>query len=147
MLEISSLTDGDRAGWEVLARSFHGLAGREFSDANYGLTWGRLLDGGQIRGLVARLDGKVVGFAHYLCHASVWAGGKCYLADMFVAPEVRRRGVARSLLERVARDARGLGATRLYWHTTPDNAAARALYDEVARLEELVVYTRRLDAH
>jgi GNAT superfamily N-acetyltransferase len=148
MVEISPLTRSDRAGWEVLARSFKATFETEVSDDGYEQTWRRLLDGEQIRGIAARLDGKVVGIAHYLSHASVWSAGNAYyLADLFVDQEMRRRGVARAIIEWLARDAEEHGAARFYWHTTQDNAASRALYDKVARFTGHITYSRQLNAN
>ncbi|MEV0328857.1 GNAT family N-acetyltransferase [Micromonospora echinospora] len=147
VLTIGPLTEHDREEWEGLARSFHAhFAGRpgrpetRVDDGGYERTWQRLLDGEQIRGISARLDGRMVGIAHYLFHASVWSVGRCYLADLFVDPQVRRRGVATVMIGWVARDAEEHGAPRLYWNTEVD-AEARALYDKVARYRGYIVYS------
>jgi GNAT superfamily N-acetyltransferase len=143
VVEISLLTESDRAEWEVLARGHHAHFGTEMGDDSYERTWRRLLDVEQVRGIVARLEGKAVGVAHYLFHASIWYVGKCYLADLFVDPEVRRRGVATAMIEWVASDAEEHGAPGLYWNTL-DDAPARALYDKVARFHRgLILYTYR----
>lgn len=89
----------------------------------------------------------MVGLAHYFFHASVWSAGNCYLQDLFVDKVTRRRGVAKALIEWVARDAEEHGAAKLYWHTTQDNATARALYDKVASFRGFIAYARRLNAN
>ncbi|WP_326929357.1 GNAT family N-acetyltransferase [Amycolatopsis orientalis] len=53
---------------------------------------------GRIRGIAARIDGTMVGIAHYLFHASIWYSGNCCLADLYVAENVRRKGVATALI-------------------------------------------------
>lgn len=147
MVEISFLTESDRAGWEALARGKDAYFQVERADADYERTWRRLLDDERIRGIAASLDGKMVGIAHYLYHASIWYSGKCYLADLFVDPEVRRRGVATAMIEWVARDAKEQGFPGLYWNTLED-APARALYDKVGRLHEgFIHYSYRRDAN
>ncbi len=50
------------------------------------------------------------------------------LNDLFVAPEARRAGVARSLLGAAYDLARSTGAARVRLSTAKDNEAARALY-------------------
>jgi ribosomal protein S18 acetylase RimI-like enzyme len=50
------------------------------------------------------------------------------LNDLFVAPQARRAGVARSLLEAACELARSTGAARLRLSTAKDNEAAKALY-------------------
>jgi GNAT superfamily N-acetyltransferase len=147
MVEISPLTGSDRASWEVLARGFNTYFETVVSDDRYEQTWRRLLDGEQIRGIAARLDGKMVGIAHYFFHTSVWSAGNCYLQDLFVDQETRRRGIARALIEWVARDAQEHGVAKLYWHTTQDNASARALYDQVASFKGYIAYARKLNAN
>jgi GNAT superfamily N-acetyltransferase len=143
MVEISPLTASERAAWEVLARGHHGHFENEISDESYEETWRRLLDDGPSRGIAARLDGRMVGIAHYVFHAGIWGAGRCYLADLFVDPDVRRQGVATALITWAARDAEEHGAPRLYWNTL-DDSPARALYDQVARFNEgLVTYTYR----
>jgi GNAT superfamily N-acetyltransferase len=147
VVEISFLTESDRASWEVLARGKDAYFEVERSDDAYERTWRRLHNDEQIRGITARLDGKMVGIAHYLFHASVWYSGKCYLADLFVDASVRRRGVATALIEWVARDTEEQGFPSLYWNTLED-APARALYDKVGRFHKgLIHYSYRRDVN
>ncbi|MGW1837299.1 N-acetyltransferase family protein [Streptomyces sp. NPDC002067] len=147
MVEISFLIASDRACWEALARSKDTYFDVERSDDDFERTWRRLLADEQIRGIAARLDGKIVGIAHYLFHASVWYSGKCYLADLFVDAEVRRRGIARAVIEWVARDAKEHGFPALYWNTLED-APARALYDRVGKFHKgFIHYSYRRDAN
>jgi GNAT superfamily N-acetyltransferase len=93
-----------------------------------------------VRGLGARLDGALVGFAHYIVHPHSWFGEVCYLQDLFTAPEARGRGVATALIEAIAEAARRRGAARFYWLTTEDNRPARALYHRVARHKGFIRY-------
>lgn len=147
MIEISCLAESDRACWEVLARGKDTYFEVERGDDEYERTWRRLLDDEQIRGIAVRLDGKMVGIAHYLFHASIWYSGKCYLADLFVDAEVRRRGVATAVIEWVARDAKEHGFPGLYWNTLED-APARALYDKVGKFNKgFIHYSYRRDAN
>ncbi|MCK2212348.1 GNAT family N-acetyltransferase [Actinomadura sp. ATCC 31491] len=143
MLKIDFLTPSDRAAWERLARGKDAYFGVGRGDDAYERTWRRLLDDERVRGVAARLDGSMAGIAHYVFHAGVWSAGRCYLADLFVAAEARRRGVATAVLAWVARDAEERGFPGLYWNTLED-APARALYDQVGRYHDgLVLYTYR----
>ena len=54
--------------------------------------------------------------------------------------ELRGKGVARALIEAVAAEARKQGATRYYWLTQEHNAAARVLYDKVAKHNGFIRY-------
>ena len=145
MVEISFLTESDRAGWEVLARGKDAYFEVERGAGAYERTWRRLLDDERLRGIAARLDGRMVGIAHYLFHASVWYAGRCYLADLFVDADVRRQGIATAVIEWVARDAGEHGFPSLYWNTLED-APARALYDKVGKFHQgLIHYGYRRD--
>lgn len=53
------------------------------------------------------------------------------LNDLFVAPDARRSGVGKALLNASAEHARALGAAGLWLQTELDNAAAQALYESL----------------
>ncbi len=144
MMEIGPLSPDDRAAWEVLARGYKAFYRSPLPDEAYEAAWQRLAAGTELFGLGARLDGTLIGIAHYLFHPMFWAGEACYLQDLFVDESVRGRGAARALIERVAEVARERGADRLYWTTQENNARARALYDKVARFNGFIRYDRPL---
>jgi GNAT superfamily N-acetyltransferase len=139
-LSIEPLRDADRGAWEPLARGYKTFYETPTTDEEFDLAWRRLVAGGGVHGLGAKEDGRMLGIAHYLFHASAWAPKVCYLQDLFTAPAARGRGVARALIEAVAEDARRRGATRYYWLTKEDNKVARALYDKVAQYKGFVRY-------
>ena len=143
---IGPLDDGDRARWELLAHGYKAFYESELADAEYERAWQRLVAGDAVHALGARLDGTLVGFAHFFFHPTVWLADACHLQDLFVDPAARNRGVARALIEAVAATARERGAFRVYWHTHTDNATARALYDKVARHIGMIRYDLVLDA-
>jgi GNAT superfamily N-acetyltransferase len=140
LIEIAPLVESDRAGWEILARGYKAFYETEHPDARYEETWRLLIAGERIHGLAARIDGRLVGIAHYLFHAQTWSADACYLQDLFTAHEVRGRGVATALIEKVAEAARARGAVKYYWTTKEDNRAARALYDRIALFKGFVRY-------
>jgi ribosomal-protein-alanine N-acetyltransferase len=51
------------------------------------------------------------------------------IADLAVAPSARRRGVARSLLERMMSDVMEAGVRAVYLEVRESNSGARALYE------------------
>ena len=103
------------------------------ADEQFELTWNRINSDFNINGLVAELDGVVVGFAHYIFRPSTWDKNDfCYLEDLFVDPIVRNQGVGHALIKELENIALKNGAKRLYWTTAPDNETARRLYDKVA---------------
>ena len=140
MIVIGPFQRSDRAAWEKLARGYNDFYETELPDRDYDRAWGRLLQDEEIHGLGARLDGQLVGIAHYLFHASIWRDNSCYLQDLFVDETVRGQGAARRLIDAVADAARQRGAVRYYWQTKQDNVRARALYDKVARFRGFIRY-------
>jgi len=128
----------------VLARAYKAFYETVLPDADYERTWSRLMSADGIYGYGALAEGTMVGIAHYLFHTGIWARRVCYLEDLFVDPAGRGRGVARALIEAVARRSREEGAGRLYWLTHQQNTTARLLYDRVAKFSGFVEYEVRL---
>ena len=123
-----------------MARSYKAFYNTPTSDAEFDAAWNRLLAHDGVLGLGAKVDGKLVGIAHYLFHTSTWAPTVCYLQDLFTAKEARSKGVARALIETVAKEAQARGATRCYWLTQEKNAVARVLYNKVAKYNGFIRY-------
>jgi GNAT superfamily N-acetyltransferase len=145
MVIITPLDDPDRPAWQRLAKGYNDFYETVLEDADYDRAWRRLREDREIHGLGARLDGRLVGIAHFLFHANVWRREVCYLQDLFVDEAVRGQGAARALIEAVADAARRRGAARFYWQTKHDNARARALYDKLARFGGFIRYDYPLD--
>jgi GNAT superfamily N-acetyltransferase len=81
---------------------------------------------------VAEVDGQVAATALWFLNFSTWDGVKgIYLEDLYVRPEYRRRGLARTLLSALARECVEHDYTRLSWAVLDWNVNAIALYDEV----------------
>ena len=139
-LEIAPLTAADRAEWGALARGYKAFYRSDLADEDYERTWQALLAGERVHGLCARLDGKLVGIAHYLFHAQTWSPDCCYLQDLFTAGDARGQGVATALIEAVAGEARKRGAIKFYWLTKEDNRRARGLYDRIAAWKGFLRY-------
>ena len=60
---------------------------------------------------------------------SLWSTAlECYLAELYVTPPHRGRGLGRALLEAAMQLARERGADRIELGTSEDDVAARALY-------------------
>lgn len=113
---------------EVYASSFSRLLGDDAQDYN---------------GLVAQLDGRLVGLTHYLFHRHGWKiENTCYLQDLFADPDVRGRGIGRALIQGVYAAADVAGAPAVYWLTQDFNKAGRRLYDKVGVLTPFIKYNR-----
>ena len=145
MIETTPLRPEDHDRWEVLARGYKTFYRTELPPSEYDWAWQRLLQADTVHGIGARLDGRLVGIAHYLFHANVWMGDACYLQDLYVDATVRGQGVARALIGCVAEAAEARGAVRYYWHTAVDNTVARALYDKLAQHRGFIRYDHPLE--
>lgn len=73
--------------------------------------------------LVAGREGRVAGYA------ALWREGRdAELGDLAVAPDRRRTGLGRHLVEAAADAARERGAARIFLQVRESNEAARRLY-------------------
>lgn len=88
---------------------------------------------GESRVFVAETpEGDAVGFVQlFPSFSSVSMKRLWVLNDLFVAPDARRAGVARALMERARRLAVETGAKGLILETESHNAAAKALYEDL----------------
>jgi ribosomal protein S18 acetylase RimI-like enzyme len=89
-----------------------------------------LLDGGDT---VALLGGPGPdGVAVLRFRLSIWTKGlECYLAELYVAPDRRGRGLGRALMESAMEVARSKGADYMELGTSETDVAARALYESL----------------
>jgi len=132
VITIEKPGPGDREAWDTLFRAYIDFYQRVEPPAMYERAWEEFLAESRMHARVARLDGRIVGITHFFVHANTSGPDVCYLQDLFTAPEVRGRGVARALIDAVADWARAQGCVRVYWNTHETNATARRLYDKVA---------------
>jgi GNAT superfamily N-acetyltransferase len=132
-ITIRPITLSDKARWLELFKEYVIFYKSKVSDEQFELTWQRIHSDFNMYGLIAELDGQIVGLAHYIFRPSTWeVKDFCYLEDLFVDPKVRGAGVGRALINELEKIAIAKGSKRLYWTTAPDNEVARRLYDKVA---------------
>ena len=141
---IRSVAASDRADWDALWAGYLEFYQTQLSEAQTELTWQRLLDDEHgLNGLVAEIDGRLVGLAHFSFTHSTWAENQdLYLEDLFVDPSVRGQGIGKALILTLDEIAREEGSRKVWWETQNYNATARKLYDSVAELSEFVKYVR-----
>jgi len=141
-ITIRAVVAADRPAWQQLYRGYAAFYRVPVGDAVLDATW-RWLMGGErrVEGLVAVQRGELVGLAHYRSFPEPLLGKDLgFLDDLFVPVSHRGQGVGRLLIEAVATAARERGWSVLRWITAEDNAAARSLYDQVARTTPWVTY-------
>ena len=144
---IRSVAASDRADWDTLWAGYLEFYQTQLSEAQTELTWQRLLDDMHgLNGLVAEVDGRLVGLAHFSFTHSTWAENQdLYLEDLFVDPSVRGQGIGKALILTLDEIAREEGSRKVWWETQNHNATARKLYDSVAELSEFVKYVRAIE--
>jgi GNAT superfamily N-acetyltransferase len=139
-VQIGPLAPADRETWEVLFRGYIDFYQRTIPDERYDQAWEEFQSERRMHALGARLDGTLVGIAHFFIHANTSGPDVCYLQDLFTAPESRGHGAATALIEAIAAWARERGCMRLYWSTQESNATARRVYDRVAANRGFIRY-------
>jgi len=126
--------EAEPADAEIIGRLLHDF-NTEFGEP----TPGPIALADRIRQLLRAGETKVllggrepVGLAVLRFRPSIWTKGlECYLAELYVAPERRGRGLGRALMEAAIRLARAEGADYMDLGTSEDDVAARALYESL----------------
>lgn len=141
VIEIREPDRQDKAQWLSLWQDYTRFYGSPQPAEVTEYTWQRVLDAASpMLGRFAVVDGNVVGFAICILHEGTWVKTPiCYLEDLFVAPQMRGQGIARTLIQALQTEGKEKGWSRLYWHTRTDNPARR-LYDEFTPADDYVRY-------
>ncbi len=89
-----------------------------------------LLPGGDTAVLLA--GEPPCGIAVLRIRPSLWTPApECYLAELYVQPQMRGKGLGRALMEAALELARAEGATYIDLGTSEDDVAARSLYESL----------------
>ena len=142
MVTVRPIKSSDKERWLELWSGYLTFYESVLTSEQTELTWSRLLDPSfNLFGIVAEIDGKVIGITHYLFRPSSWAQNDyCYLEDLYVDPALRGAGAGRSLIDAVIAAARAKMSGRVYWTTKESNTQARVLYDSYSPASEFVQY-------
>jgi GNAT superfamily N-acetyltransferase len=143
---IRAVVAADRPGWDSLWAGYLEFYKTELTQEQTDLTWQRLLDVDfGIHGVVAEVDGALVGLAHFSFTHSTWASSQdLYLEDLYVSQSVRGQGLGKALILRLSEIAIEVDSRKVWWETQASNQTARLLYDSVGELSDFVKYTRPL---
>lgn len=144
-VSIRPLIASDEMEWRRLWSGYLAFYETKLAEAVYASTFERLTSGrdGEFSGILATLNGRPVGLAHYIFHRTCWAtADTCYLQDLYADPEVRGTGIGRRLIEAVYAAADAKGASSVYWMTQEFNATARKLYDRIGVKTPFIEYNR-----
>ena len=109
-------------------------------------TWSRLTDSNSaVHGLVAEKDGELVGLLHYIIHPTTGSlKDVCYMQDVYTNPDHRNQGVARALIEQLAKIGKNKWA-RIHWFAESDNDAAQHLYQTLGVKLNFTLHVMKLD--
>lgn len=128
---VRRTTDTDMATAGRLLRDFN----REFAEPSpppevLAERLRQLVAGGDTVVLLAGEDPS--GVAVLRLRGAIWSSGlECYLAELYVVPEQRRRGVGRALIQAAIREARERGAKTMDVGVDEPDLAARRLYERM----------------
>ena len=142
---IRPLEFRDHADWHRLWTAYLAFYATTLPEEIFTSTFARLMgdDPQDYSGLIAEVDGKPLGLAHYLFHRHGWrVENVCYLQDLFVDPAARGTGMGRALIEAVYARADAAGAPAVYWLTQDFNTQARQLYDRIGKVTPFIKYNR-----
>lgn len=98
---------------------------------------------------LAEQDGRPVGYAMcYFGFSSDHGGRGLHLADLYVDPALRGKGLGRALMATVARHGRARGALWLVWDVWVRNESATAFYEAIGarRYDDVFAMTLKGDA-
>ncbi|MBP1326624.1 GNAT superfamily N-acetyltransferase [Leucobacter exalbidus] len=141
-LVVRPVEAGDRETWAELYRGYRDFYHKPHDPAVYDTVWSWLMDTShESRCLLALKNGIPVALGHFRSFARPIDGGRgLYLDDLFTAPAARGSGAAGAIITRLAEIARDERAALVRWITAEDNAAARSVYDRVAKQTPWVTY-------
>ena len=141
-LTIRAIEEKDKDQWLKLWAGYLEFYKSTILPEQTELTWKRLINNElKMFGFVAESEEGIIGFTHCLFRPSTWTETDyCYLEDLFVNPNIRGKGVGRSLMDKVFELAKEKKSKRVYWTTQEFNKTARVLYDSITPVSEFVQY-------
>lgn len=139
---VSPVEEKDFVQWLPYWLSYQQFYQVQLSEQVTATTWARFFDPDRpVYCAVARQGDKILGFVHYVFHASTWAEADyCYLEDLFVSADARGKLLGKQLIEFVQKHAQSRQCARLYWHTQETNHTAQRLYNWVAEKPGIIEY-------
>ena len=142
---VRPLAREDEPVWRRLWTAYLDFYETRLPEEVYATHFERLLgdDPASFSGLIAVVDGRLCGLAHYVFHPHGWRiEDICYLQDLYADAQVRGQGVGRALIEAVYAAADARGCPQVYWMTQDFNHTARRLYDRIGVLTPFIRYQR-----
>ena len=133
-LEISDIQKKHYEVWIELYHKYAEYYQVDIPKDNFDLTWKWLTsENYPFWGILAYVDSKIVGFAHFRSLPSPLDSCEVgFLDDLFVLQEYRGKKIGYSLIEKVHQIGKSKNWPYINWITKDDNYTARTLYDKIS---------------
>ncbi len=91
----------------------------------------------RLRCLVVQDGEALIGYATFSVECSTWdADHYMHMDCLFLRPRARSKGIGRSLMQAIARQALEQGVTRMQWQTPSFNVDALRFYDRLGPVKK-----------
>lgn len=138
----------DQEDWVTMWRKFlHDKPDEPGDRTTEEKNWSRILDPENPLRCLIGIDahGKKVGFILFVVFPFTWSVlDVCYLQDLFVSPDARRKGYAKALIEALSEVGRKENWFKIFWMTEADNLPAQRLYNMIAQRMDYLRYDLNL---
>ncbi len=143
---ITTLKQDDKAQWHQLFSKYCAFYNFDCSTEKADTVWQWIFDVQHpLQALAAYDQQQLVGIAHYqVMPLSLFGANTGYLADLYIAKEARRQGVAKALHQAFITEGKQQGWPFAAWLTQEGNQAARNLYDQQAEMTDLRYYVQSI---
>lgn len=133
-LEIYDIQQKHYEVWIELYHKYAEYYQVDIPKDNFDLTWKWLTNENYpFWGILADVDSKIVGFAHFRSLPSPLDSCEVgFLDDLFVLQEYRGKKIGYSLIEKVHQIGKSKNWPYINWITKDDNYTARTLYDKIS---------------
>lgn len=133
-LEICDIQQKHYEVWIELYHKYAEYYQVDIPKDNFDLTWKWLTsENYPFWGILADVDSKIVGFAHFRSLPSPLDSCEVgFLDDLFVLQEFRGKKIGYSLIEKVHQIGKSKNWPYINWITKDDNYTARTLYDKIS---------------
>ena len=133
-LEICDIQQKHYEVWIELYHKYAEYYQVDIPKDNFDLTWKWLTsENYPFWGILADVDSKIVGFAHFRSLPSPLDSCEVgFLDDLFVLQEYRGKKIGYSLIEKVHQIGKSKNWPYINWITKDNNYTARTLYDKIS---------------
>ena len=133
-LEICEIQQKHYEVWIELYHKYAEYYQVDIPKDNFDLTWKWLtIENYPFWGVLADVDSKIVGFAHFRSLPSPLDSCEVgFLDDLFVLQEYRGKKIGYSLIEKVHQIGKSKNWPYINWITKDNNYTARTLYDKIS---------------